>query len=70
MKPPKPSEIKRVRDGLGMSQAEFAEAFHLTKDSVQNWEQGRSVPTGTAAVLLWLICNAPQAILKLLKGAK
>jgi len=68
MKAPKPSEIRRIRDGLGMSQANFANAFHLNKDSVQNWEQGRSTPTGTAAVLLWLICNAPRAILKLLKG--
>ena len=68
MKAPKPSEIKRVRSDLDMSQAEFAKAFHLSKRSVENWEQGEATPEGPTGVLLWLICNAPQAILKLLKG--
>jgi putative transcriptional regulator len=68
MQPPKPSEIKRVRDQLGMSQAQFAKAFRLNLRTVQKWEIGETTPEGPARVLLWLICNAPRAILKLLKG--
>lgn len=70
VKVPKSTELQKARESLGMSQAEFAEAFHLNKDNIQNWEQGRFAPTGAAAVYLWLIVNAPKTILKLLKGAE
>jgi putative transcriptional regulator len=65
---PKPSEIKRVRDELGVSQSEFARAFHLNIRTLQKWEIGETRPEGPARVLLGLIINTPQAILKLLKG--
>jgi putative transcriptional regulator len=64
-----PKEIKAARDRLGMSQAQFAEAFHLNVRTLQAWEIGNGKPGGPAAVLMWLICRAPEAILKLLKGA-
>jgi len=69
MKAPKQAEIKRVREDLGMSQAEFAKAFHLNKRTLENWEQGEVTPEGPSRVLLWLICHAPQSILRLLKGS-
>jgi putative transcriptional regulator len=64
----KPSEIKKARDRLGMSQAEFAETFHLNLRTLQKWEIGETTPTGPAAVLLWLIGAIPQAIIKALKS--
>ena len=69
MREPKPSEIKRVRDDLGMSQSAFAKAFHLNLRTLQKWEIGETKPEGPARVLLWLIIHAPQAILRLLKGS-
>jgi putative transcriptional regulator len=63
----KPSEIKRTREGLAMSQAEFAKAFHLSARTVQQWEQGATTPSGPTAVLLWLIARIPLQILKALK---
>jgi putative transcriptional regulator len=63
----KPSDIKRTRESLEMSQAEFAKAFHLSARTVQQWEQGATRPAGPAAVLLWLIARIPQQILKTLK---
>jgi putative transcriptional regulator len=66
---PKPSEIKRVREELEMSQSAFAKAFHLNLRTLQKWEIGEARPDGPARVLLWLIINAPQVILKLLKGS-
>jgi putative transcriptional regulator len=63
----KPSEIKRTRESLAMSQAEFAKAFHLNVRTVQQWEQGANTPSGPTAVLLWLIARIPQQILKALR---
>ena len=63
----KPSEIQDARTTLGMSQAEFANAFRLNVRTLQEWEIGRRQPTGAAAVLLWLIATIPQPILKALK---
>lgn len=63
----KPQEIKKARDALGMSQAEFAEAFGLSLKTLQGWEIGKSRPSGAAGVLLWLIATIPQPILKALR---
>jgi putative transcriptional regulator len=63
----KPSEIKRTRERLAMSQAEFAKAFHLSTRTLQQWEQGATTPSGPTAVLLWLISRIPQQILKALR---
>jgi putative transcriptional regulator len=70
VKKPTAKDLRAVREELGMSQAEFAAAFHLNKRSVENWEQDSKLPSGAGAVLFWLICNAPKTVLKLLKGAK
>ena len=67
MKALKAAEIKKVRDGLGMSQAQFAKTFHLSLRSLQEWEQGAMTPSGPAAVLLWLVSRIPQQIIKALK---
>ena len=32
--------IKELREGLGLSQAKFAERFYLSVRTLQNWEQG------------------------------
>ena len=65
----KPAEIKQARDGLGMSQAEFANAFHLSVRTLQKWEIGGMKPSGATAVLLWLISRIPNQILKALRDS-
>lgn len=62
----KPDEIKQARDGLGMSQAEFARAFRLSVRSVQKWEL-QGIPGGPAAVLMWLIIKLPRQAAKALR---
>lgn len=64
----RPSEIRALRDRLGMSQAEFAEAFYLNVRTLQNWELGRIKPSGAAAILLWLIDRIPNQIQKALRA--
>ena len=38
------SRVKVLRQRLGMTQAEFAEAFHLPITTLRDWEQRRSTP--------------------------
>lgn len=57
-----PEEIKAIRDGLGLSQAEFAELLGVSKRTLQEWEQGRCKPTGAALKLLMVARRHPEAL--------
>lgn len=50
----------RHRDGL--SQAEFAKAYGIDLRTLQDWEQGRTVPAGPARTLLRVIEANPKAV--------
>jgi putative transcriptional regulator len=50
-----PDDIKQIRDGLGMSQAQFAKFLFVSTKTVQGWEQGLRRPTSSAARLLQFI---------------
>jgi putative transcriptional regulator len=55
-------DVKAIRHGLKMSQAEFARRFGFSVDSLQNWEQGRRFPDGYARVLLRVIERHPEIV--------
>jgi putative transcriptional regulator len=59
-------DVAEIRKSLGMSQAEFAEAYLLQVSTVRNWEQGRNTPEGPAVLYLQLIRNKPREIRKAL----
>ena len=58
--------VRLVRQRLGMTQAEFAEAFHLPITTLRDWEQHRSVPDAPARALLLAIERDPKVMRKLL----
>ena len=58
--------VKVVRQRLGMTQVEFAEAFHLPITTLRDWEQHRSVPDAPARALLLAIERDPEAMRNLL----
>jgi putative transcriptional regulator len=60
------SRVKMLRQRLGMTQAEFAEAFHLPITTVRDWEQHRSTPDAPARALLLAIERDPEAMRRLL----
>jgi putative transcriptional regulator len=60
--------VKVVRQRLGMTQAEFAEAFHLPLTALRDWEQHRSVPDAPARALLLAIERDPGVMRRLLAG--
>ena len=60
------SRIKVLRERLGMTQAEFAEAFRLPITTLRDWEQHRSTPDAPARALLLAIERDPEAMRRLL----
>lgn len=61
------SRVKVLRQRLGMTQMEFAEAFHLPVTTLRDWEQRRSTPDAPARALLLAIERNPQVVRKLLE---
>jgi DNA-binding transcriptional regulator YiaG len=55
-------DVRRVRERLGLSQAEFSIRFGLELDTVQNWEQGRYRPDPAAQILLSVIETYPECV--------
>src|SRR5882757_1653714 len=60
------SRVKVLRQRLDMTQAEFAEAFHLPITTLRDWEQHRSTPDAPARALLLAIERDPKAMKQLL----
>src|SRR5262249_7677684 len=60
------SRVKVLRQRLGMTQAEFAEAFHLPITTLRDWEQRRSTPDAPARALLLAIERNPKVMRRLL----
>jgi putative transcriptional regulator len=60
------SRVKALRQRLGMTQMEFASAFHLPVTTLRDWEQRRSVPDAPARALLLAIERDPEAMRRLL----
>lgn len=59
--------IRRLRERLRLTQAEFAERFALSERTVQEWEQGRSQPDAPARALLRIIAHAPKVAARALR---
>jgi putative transcriptional regulator len=60
------SRAKALRQRLGMTQAEFAQAFHLPITTLRDWEQQRSTPDAPARALLLAIERDPEVMRRLL----
>jgi putative transcriptional regulator len=59
-------DVKNIREGLGMSQSEFAAHFGFSVRTLQEWEQGRSVPRGVARNFLIVLKREPEMVRKAL----
>lgn len=64
--PPMP-DVATLRRRLKLSQAQFASRFGFNVATIRNWEQGRVVADGPARVLLTVIANEPQAVIRALR---
>lgn len=55
-------DVKQIREKVGLTQEEFAEQLNISKRTLENWEQKRRKPTGTAVTLLRLLDNRPDIL--------
>jgi len=67
---PKEIDVKAIRKRARMSQSEFSRSYGFSKRSLEQWEQGRRVPTGTARVLLTVIAREPKAVQRALQDTR
>lgn len=56
------NEVVLARQSTGMSQAEFASALHISKRTLQEWEQGRRSPSGAAQALVRIASRHPDIL--------
>lgn len=57
-------DIAATREKTGLSQARFAELLGVSVRTLQDWEQGRRVPSGAARTLLRIAARNPQALVE------
>ncbi|WOG27506.1 helix-turn-helix domain-containing protein [Endozoicomonas sp. 8E] len=57
-----PDEIVSIRETFNMSRGVFARLLHTSARTLENWEQGRSVPNGQAVTLLRLVQRHPETL--------
>ncbi len=55
-------DVKKIRQKFHMSQARFAKHFGFSVRTLQEWEQGRSVPRGVAKHFLVVLNKEPEAV--------
>jgi putative transcriptional regulator len=59
---PEEINVRRIRKKLNMSQNTFAEYFGVPVRTIQDWEQGRRVPSGASKNFLFVIDREPKAV--------
>ena len=59
-------DVKSIRTGLGLTQAEFASRFGFSLGTLRNWERGHRRPEGAARAFLTVIARQPEAVMKAL----
>ncbi len=56
-------DAKEIRSNLGLTQEKFARMLGISISTLQNWEQGRRKPEGSAKILLNVAAKHPDAVL-------
>ena len=62
-------DVAALRNFIGLTQAEFAQAIEISVHTLRNWEQGRRKPEGPALALLRIAARHPRIILENLETA-
>jgi putative transcriptional regulator len=57
-------DVGKTRKRTGLSQARFAQLLGVSVRTLQDWEQGRRVPSGAARTLLMIAAKNPKALLE------
>ena len=55
--------VAEIRQNVGLSQSRFATLLGVSVRTLQEWEQGRRLPSGAARTLLQIAHRNPEALL-------
>lgn len=66
---PPQTDVRALRETLGLSQSDFAALFGFNVRSLQDWEQGRRKPEIPIRAYLAVIQRDPQAVIRALRAA-
>ena len=61
---PEALNVEAIREKTGMSQQSFCATFGISLGTLRHWEQGLRTPRGAARVLLKVVEQNPQAVIK------
>lgn len=56
------TDVKKIRQQLQLSQAEFAYRFGFAVATLRDWEQGRYSPDSAARALLTVVSFSPDTV--------
>jgi putative transcriptional regulator len=59
--------VAAIRKSIGLSQENFARAYHIPVGTLRDWEQGRRLPDRSAVAYLHVIERMPLAVLEVLQ---
>ena len=62
-------DVKAIRQGLKLTQAEFASRFGFPLATLRDWEQGKNRPDTSARAYLLVIAREPHAVERALQAA-
>ncbi len=62
------TDVKLIREKIGLSQQEFANLICISKRTLEGWEQGHRKLTGPVRALLTIFKNAPELAINALHG--
>lgn len=60
--PAEKAEVAAARAATGLSQTSFAKLLGVSVRTLQEWEQGRKIPSGAAATLLKVATRHPEVL--------
>lgn len=63
------TRLKHIRQQVNLTQQKFAKVIGVEVTTLRNWEQGRREPTGPAKVLIKLIEQNPETMIKACQNA-
>ena len=66
---PPETDVRALRERLGLSQSDFAALVGFNVRSLQDWEQGRRRPEIPIRAYLAVIQRDPQAVIRALRAA-
>lgn len=65
---PEVVNVREIREKTGLSQPQFAARFAIRPRTLQEWEQGRTIPDSAVRAYLTVISRNPRAVEKALAG--